>query len=142
MRSLIAVLIIAFAVAAVPVCAQEPAFQYVVKFVCGKGDGRVVAPGTYFTAINVHNPNREGFGFRKKFAVALPEQRVGPISKWIDAKLGPDEAFEIDCPDIIRYFDQPSFLKGFAVIRTTFPLDIVAVYTAAGENGSVESIDV
>ena len=31
-------------------------FQYAVKFVRGKSAGPVVAPGTYFTAINLHNP--------------------------------------------------------------------------------------
>ena len=40
--------------------------------------------------------------FRKKFAVALPGEKAGPVSRFFDAKLGPDEAFEIDCPDILR----------------------------------------
>src|SRR5262249_51569475 len=51
--------------------AQEPTiFEYAVKFVCGKSEGKIVAPGEYFTAINVHNPNDEKpVGFRKKFAI-------------------------------------------------------------------------
>ena len=37
---------------------QELPLQYRVKFVCGLETGRVVSPGNYFTAINVHNPNK------------------------------------------------------------------------------------
>jgi len=117
-------------------------FQYAVKFVCGKSEGRVVAPGTYFTAINVHNPGTKTAVFRKKFAVALPGERPGPISRFFDARLGPDQAFEIDCPDIMRKVGtDTSFLKGFAVIETPQELDIVAVYTAAGSTGRVETME-
>src|SRR5437763_6370504 len=123
--------------------AQEvPVFQYAVKFVCGKTDGPVVAPGQYFTAINVHNPNDHGFGFRKKFAIALPSEKVGRVSKFFDTKLGPDEAFEIDCPDILRHLDAQGFVKGFAVLETRAELDVVAVYTAAGSTGRVETMHI
>ena len=117
-------------------------FQYAVKFVCGKSDGKIVAPGEYFTAINVHNPNEKGIAFRKKFAVALPDEKAGRVSKFFPAKLGPDEAFEIDCPDILRKAEQRGFLKGFAVIESDLELDIVAVYTAAGTTGAVETMDI
>jgi len=116
--------------------------QYAAKFVCGKSDGDIVAPGVYFTAINVHNPNEKGVGFKKKFAIALPGEKAGRISKFFDAKLGPDEAFEIDCPDIFRHTEaNASFLKGFAVIETPRELDVVAVYTAAGAAGRVETME-
>ncbi len=123
--------------------AQElPAFEYAVKFVCGKAEGDVVAPGTYFTAINVHNPGTRGLGFRKKFAVALPGERPGPVSRFFDAKLGPDQAFEIDCRDILQRSEtHSSFLKGFVVLQTAQELDVVAVYTAAGATGRVESME-
>lgn len=117
-------------------------FEYAVKFVCGKSDERVVAPGQYFTAINVHNPNARGVGFKKKFAIALPGEKPGRVSKFFDAKLGPDEAFEIDCPDIFRRAEaNASFLKGFAVIQSPMELDVVAVYTAAGGTGRVETME-
>jgi hypothetical protein len=117
-------------------------FEYAVKFVCGKSDGRVVAPGEYFTAINVHNPNAKVVGFKKKFAIALPGEKPGKISKFFDARLGPDEAFEIDCPDIFRRTEaNVSFLKGFAVIESPMELDVVAVYTAAGSTGKVETME-
>jgi CARDB protein len=122
---------------------QQFGFQYAVKFVCGKGDQRVVALGDYFTAINVHNPNETDVSFRKKFAIALPGEKPGPISKFYDARLKPDEAFEIDCPDIFQLTSSTvPFIKGFAVIETPQELDIVAVYTAAGRSGGVETMDV
>lgn len=123
--------------------AERVTFQYAVKFVCGKSDGSVVAPGEYFTAINVHNPNERGIGFKKKFAIALPGEKAGPISKFFDAKLGPDEAFEIDCPDILQRTEtRQGFLKGFAVIESAMELDVVAVYTAAGATRMVETMEI
>ena len=123
--------------------AQKPSpLQYAVKFVCGEGDGRVVAKGSYFTAINVHNPNERALGFRKKFAIALPSEKAGKVSKFFDARLGPDEAFEIDCPDIFKHTGTERFVKGFAVLETDQELDVVAVYTAAGATGAIETMDI
>ncbi len=124
---------------------QVLAFQYAVKFVCGKSDGEVVAPGTYFTAINVHNPTYQAIGFRKKIAVALPSEHPGPVSEPVYAKLGPDQAFEIDCPDIRKILGPKAegpFLKGFVVIESDIELDVVAVYTAAGADGQVETLEI
>ena len=120
---------------------QVPAFQYAVKFVCGKSEGEVVARGEYFTAINIHNPTYEFIRFRKKVAVALPSEQPGPVSEFFDAKLGPDQALEIDCPDIFRHaHTDAGFLKGFVVIESDVELDIVAVYTAAGRDGHVQTL--
>ena len=117
-------------------------FQYAVKFVCGTSKGQVVAPGQYFTAINVHNPNEKDITFRRKFAVALPGEKPGPVSKFSDVKLGPDRALEIDCPDILSKTDtREGFLKGFVVIESALELDVVAVYTAAGATGRVETME-
>src|SRR5262250_1218442 len=85
---------------AAPALAQSLPYQYAVKCICGRPESRVLAPGVYFTAINVHNPQKEGLAFRKKVAIALPSEKPGPVSKFFEAKLGPDEALEIDCPDI------------------------------------------
>ena len=116
-------------------------FQYAVKFVCGKSQGEVVAPGEYWTAINVHNPLYRDIRFRKKVAVALPNERPGPVSKFFDAKLGPDEALEIDRRDIEKHADSKAdFLKGYVVIESETELDVVAVYTAAGREQMVASI--
>jgi hypothetical protein len=83
---------------------QPTGFQYVVKFLCGKSPGNVVALGVYCTAINVHSPSTTSpIDFRKNFALALPEEKPGWVSQVFGARLGHDEALEIDCPDIMRH---------------------------------------
>ena len=115
--------------------------QYAVKVVCGKSDGAVVAPGSYFTAINVHNPLYERISFRVKVAVGLPGLQVGPVSPFHQVELGADEALEIDNPDIhkLARLDH-DFLKGFVVIESRTELDVVAVYTAAGRDDQVQAL--
>lgn len=119
-------------------------FRYAVKFVCGRYvGGGVVAPGEYFTAINVRNPTGKKITLRKKFAIALPGEKAGPVTDFFYTQLGPDEAMEIDCPDIRRHTQATTpFLKGFAVIESLVELDIVAVYTAAGDGQRVETMDI
>lgn len=115
--------------------------QYAVKFVCGLSSpatsgNAVVAPGSYLTAINVHNPQNKPIALRKKFALALPGKE-GPISPWVNVELGPDGALEIDCPEVHEWTRTQAFAKGFAVLETRSPedhLDVVAVYTAGREH--------
>ncbi len=122
---------------------KAPALQYSAKFICGKSDGEIMAPGVYFTAINVHNPTYKTIEFRKKIAIALPGEKPGRISKFFNAKLGPDQAFEIDCPDIRKLIgSQEDFLKGFVVIESEVELDVVGVYTAAGNDQQVKSLHI
>ncbi len=110
-------------------------------------------PGSYSTAINVHNPHGFPVAIRKK-AILLydarhPEQAVErpippvhrdcPILK----ELGPDFGLEIDCRDIREQLlaagpgqpgpPAPTFIKGWVVIETLsdVALDVVAVYTVA-----------
>jgi hypothetical protein len=116
----------------------SPMFQYAAKFVCGRAAalGQAsppVAPGFYYTALNVHNPANVEVSLRKKFAVALPAETVGKISELFPKLLKADEAMEIDCPDILKHLGMPAnaFVKGFAVIQSNRELDIVGVYTAA-----------
>jgi hypothetical protein len=135
-------ILVALLLAAFPLCSwcqQVGRFEYAVKFVCGKTDGAVVAPGNYYTAINVHNPNEKGFEFKKKIAIALPSEKAGRVTNFFDAKLGPDQAFEIDCPDILKHADAKGFLKGFVVIESELELDVVAVYTTSGATERVET---
>lgn len=121
--------------------AKRTLFQYAAKFVCGKSAGTVVAPGLYFTAVNVHNPTYTSIRFVIKIAVALPGLKPGPVSRFYDARLGPDEALEIDSPDIMKLAEgRADFLKGFVVIQSEVELDVVAVYTAAGSTGQVETL--
>ncbi len=123
------------------VVSEPTLLQYAVKFVCGRSAGDVLAPGAYWTAINVHNPTDTDVGFREKVAVALPHETPGRVSPFTDAKLGPDEALEIDCEDIRRLANSPTnFVKGFVVIESKFELDVVAVYTAAGATDQIETL--
>ena len=115
--------------------------QYAAKYVCGTasnvagGAGAgIIATGTYFTSINVHNPNKQAVEFEKTFDIALPsEKQGGRIVGPVKASLKPQEAFEIECADIAKHLDQnpKSFWKGFVTIVSGAPLDVVAVYTAA-----------
>lgn len=115
---------------------------YRVKFVCGESDGRVLSLGKYFTAINVHNPKEPPGGsvkIRKKFAIGLPGERSGGHTEFLSdvVTLGPDDALEIDCEDILRRTEQlcsTGFCKGFVVIESRAELDVVAVYTASDLN--------
>jgi hypothetical protein len=119
--------------------AELVTFQYATKVVCGKSDGSVVAPGTYFTAVNIHNPLYSRVRFRVKVAIALPGLRPGPVSPFHDVELGPDEALEIDNPDIHKLAEvDGDFLKGFVVIESATELDVVAVYTATGSGDHVQ----
>ncbi|MEE9398064.1 MAG: CARDB domain-containing protein [Methylococcales bacterium] len=122
--------------------------QYSVKFVCGTsscdcGSGPV-APGSYFTAINILNPTDQKMRFRKKIAVALPGERTGHVTPFTFNNLGPCEALEIDCADIHQRIGLPDgcFLKGFVIIQSLVELDVVAVYSAAGADKQVETLDV
>jgi hypothetical protein len=125
-------------------------YQYVVKFVCGQGDGKILAKGVYLTAINVHNPTDTLVVFKKKIAVALPSEKPGPVSKVFEASLEADQALEIDCQDISKHVlplpplpMPPKPLKGFVIIESKVMLDVVAVYTVADPKGeAVQAMDV
>ena len=129
------------------------ALQYAVKTLCGVSASRGsdepqnnsldhrVAPGAYFTSINVHNPSDKAAIGRVKMAVALPGGKPGPISRFVDFRLRPDEAISLECRDLVKRFGWKSvFLDGFTVIEAETELDVVAVYTAAGASGKVETV--
>jgi hypothetical protein len=120
-------------------------YQYAVKFVCGKADGKglVLTDGVYFTGINVHNPTEKTVAFGKKFAVALPgESTNGTVTRYYRASLRADQAMEIDCKDIEKH-GVPLPATGFAVIVSPVELDVVAVYTAQpSANVGVSTMDV
>lgn len=121
---------------------QPLAFQHAVAFICGKPSEGVAAPGLFSTAINVHNPSEAAVSFRKKFAVGLPEQRSGPITQFFPGRLAPDAAMEIDCPEMMKRTERRDFVKGFAVIESDTALDVVAIYSAAGRDGMVSTMDI
>jgi hypothetical protein len=118
-------------------CRPCTEFQYAVKLVQGSPPAltnqSVIAPGRYFTAINVHNPSTcKTLRFRWKVALAdIAGRHVSRISAFQQASLRPDEALEIDAGDISKVIliPQPDFVKGFVVIESPCELDVVAVYT-------------
>jgi hypothetical protein len=116
---------------------MQTMFQYAAKVVEGRSDGDVLAPGEYWTAVNVHNPTQRTVKFRFKVAVAL-SRRPGPVSAFHSLRLRADEALEIDRKTILDLVDG-DFVKGFVVIESPVELDVVSVYTAAPEKG-VETI--
>jgi hypothetical protein len=130
-----------FIVAAANPADAQQLFTYAAKFACGTAASTKtvpvppVAPGAYFTAVNVHNAGRDAAKLEKTFVLALPNEKVGRISRPIEAVLKPNEAFEIDCPEILKLLDigafQTAFAKGFVVIKASQELDVVAVYTTA-----------
>lgn len=142
---LLGALLVAFNASADKIIAP-PMLQYAAKFVCGSpkagtANEYVAASGKYFTAVNVHNPSEwETASFVKKFAVGLPQERVGQISKFIDVRLRPDETMQIDCGNIWKHLSLSvgTFVEGFVVIQTRYELDVVSVYTAA--NGPVYEV--
>jgi hypothetical protein len=111
--------------------------QYAAKFVCGKTDGGLAAPGQYFTIINVHNPSpNANINFRKKFALGERDEKVGKKTRFWQASLHADEVMGIDCPNIYKHTGIPegTFIEGYAVIESRAELDIVCVYTAGRDH--------
>jgi hypothetical protein len=136
-----------------PVTLKDTAkFEYAVKAVCGQSTPQgfpqsPLAPGQYFTSINVHNPRSKTVVFRYKVAVtrALVGTTVGqgPIMPFSLAELGGDGALRIDCNRVRQIVPGPFLTPAdvYVIIQTPFDLDVVAVYTAAapGPNGMVVS---
>src|SRR4051794_22739109 len=121
MRGSIVTTVAVLTLVAATASAQNQTRQYAAKFVCGKAGqpeiaAFLAAPGTYYTAINVHNPRLQTLiTFQKKFALGLPNQRVGPISQWFTTTLKADEVLQVDCGDIYGHLGIPpgTFIEGF-----------------------------
>lgn len=115
---------------------------YAAKFVCGKTDGGIVAPGQYFTTVNVHNaaPLAKMF-YSKRFAIALPEEKSEKLSEFFGGTLGPDQAMLIDCENIYKHTNTSpgQFIEGYALLYSPGELDVVSVHTAG--HGEVETIN-
>jgi hypothetical protein len=137
----------ALAILAMPLVAPAPAVaqsggrnEYAVKFVCGTNArpnlSPAAAPGTYYTAINVHSPSNETVPFVHKVALAEPG-RAGRFTRIVSPiRLAYDEATDVDCEQIARELAAGGitpgpFFTGFFVIQCPQELDVVAVYTAA-----------
>ena len=97
-----------------------------------------VVPGSYQTVISIHSPQDKTVLLRKKIAVTAPagEQKPGPVSGFIQERLQPDDAFQMDCTSIPRFGIQAIHgLEGFLVIESSLSIDVNAVYTATTGGG-------
>lgn len=130
---------LAAGIAAGDVLAQAPQV-YDVKVICGREEGKILAPGHYWTAVNVLNPGADTVEVEVQVAVALPGLQMGPLGPPKSAPLRPDRAFEIDCPSLTELARTKGFLKGYAILRSKAPLVVVAVYTQADPEGRAVSI--
>lgn len=132
------------AASAQPVPPKEPALplEYAAKFVCGTNTApgastTLVAFGKYYTAVNIHNPNRRN-RITYKIAVA-PQGKPGPVTPFQPIMdLTYDQALDIDCRLVRARVEQAGiplqpaiFFTGFVVVQSSEPLDVVAVYSAA-----------
>ena len=113
--------------------------QYAAKLLCGASNRAGVAPGTYYTAVNVHNPARDSVLFRYKFALTRPKTQPGPIMPWTGAQLRSDQVLEIECTAALIRMGA-GFAKGFVMVETQRELDVVAVYTAVATTGRVQTL--
>jgi len=121
---------------------------YSVKIVCGPTFGKEgVKQGAYSVVINIHNPSNKTITIWIKAvkAKSMDEAR-GKISGYREVKLKPGEAIKVKCSDI-RNMLSPSgeaeesisaieLIDGFAVIKSTTPLHVVAIYTSETPGGS------
>lgn len=111
--------------------------MYAAKFVCGKSDEKngIVAPGQYFTVINVHFPNphvgSKVFYF-KRFALAMPGEKAGKISEFVTGVLESDQAMAIECENIYKHTgnNPGQFIEGYALLYSFAELDVVDIMTA------------
>ncbi|MEW6737871.1 MAG: hypothetical protein AB1489_41720, partial [Acidobacteriota bacterium] len=135
--------VISFANAGVGHSAMRKArpLQYAVKFVYGKSYGKELAPGTYFTEITIHNPSDHTVSLKKKTALALLGERAGPVSQFTDIVLGPDEVVTLNQVDINAANITDEIVRGFIIIESDTELDIVALYTVAGGDGEVKTLN-
>lgn len=143
--------ILAGSLAATPAAAQSGGrYEYAVKYVCGTNVrptlSPAVAPGTYYTAINVHNPSGEAVPFVYKVVIAPAGAPGAHTPLTSPFRIGEDGATDVDCAMITRALDAASiphgpFWTGFFVIQSPTEFDVVAVYTsAASRTGPVNSI--
>src|SRR5688572_33363903 len=109
-----------------PVLAQDSLrYEYAVKVMCGAANRPAVAPGRYYTAVNIHNPSTRAARFRKKFALTGAQETALDPTVFVFGGLRPDYALEVDCTN--TDLQRRGLVKGFAVIQSNVELDVVAV---------------
>ena len=156
--------VLALIFGAIPASAQVAGqvSEYSAKFMCGTPSTaaggpiatEAVAPGTYFTSINIHNPASSLFtsatsvSFMKKAVISMPEGTTQiPPSQLVQDSLQNDFSEYVDCA-IIRTLlgsaapPAPAFIEGWVIIlvpptvlasgkSVTNVLDVWGVYSNA-----------
>lgn len=103
----------------------------------GPHPGPVTEPKLPESGLAVDRPDRARPGATLIEAEAeRVRPRVGPVTGFVEATLGPDEALEIDCSDVKARMESlgtplPPYVKGWVVIECPSELDVVAVYGAS-----------
>lgn len=140
----------------VPLAATTPAaaqsggrLEYAVKFVCGTNArpalSPAAAPGTYYTAINVHVPTGS-ITFAHLVSLAGPGRPAGHTPVIGTVTLNFNDSVDVDCAQIAAELTRGGvtpgpFFTGFFVIQSPNEIDVVAVYTAAATRaGSVVTL--
>ena len=130
---------------------EQQLFVYSAKIVCvpelGKTSTALVPGAKYRTAVNVHNPWQEPAHIKKWVTLARPQGKRPIRGQPIEERLEPTWAFDVDCVHMKNDFGLPDGAsvaggKGFLVIQSDRPLDVVAVYMTKKNKGSGISIDV
>jgi hypothetical protein len=139
--------VLAISLTLLATAASAQSSLYSAKLICGKTTNAeastfLAAPGSYFTAINVHNPSTANAGIRKRFTLGKAGEQVGAISNFVSMTLPPARTMLIECRNIWGHLGIPAgtFIEGFVEIRANVELDVVGVYTTAPANGGVSSI--
>ena len=112
-------------------------FIYSAKVVCvpalGKAKPALVS-GKYKTAVNVHNPSGNAVNVEKWITLSPPQGQDVVTGDHMTEVLGGWEAFDVDCKHMAQDFGLDGATvpggKGFFVIVSDGPLDVVAVYTS------------
>lgn len=131
-------------------------FKYTPSFVCGvdpPGATFRILPGTYATSINVVNPrNKKDISIRMRVALTFPHGPDDPfdpgmVSEPVTVELDPNQAFNVDCEEILLdfIFPQPPaapYVKGTVIIESSRFINVSAVHTAGDSEGNVKSIAV
>jgi hypothetical protein len=121
---------------------EEEVSQFAVEFTCGTNDSsfEMVVPGDYASVVNVYNAGGETRA-RAMVSLSFP---VSSNSAWRQTTFAPRQSRQLDCADIVgggfvfrEPLDEDGYYQGFVIIQTRGALDVVARYTAAGDDGEV-----
>jgi Galactose oxidase-like, Early set domain len=134
---------------------RDSLYEYSAKIVCGvqsPEEKQRLAPGSYGTSINIHNPGPGPVRFFKKLALTFPpgSQRPGEVLPIGEDVLEYDRALQTDCRELrqrlVPTHEAPT-IEGFLVLQSPKSLDVTGVYTTAaldtgGAPSTHSSIDI